>query len=136
MQTKQPLKILIVEDEPTNAEILTVMLEREGHQVLTAPNAPMGVKLALETHPDVVFMDILMPGEYNGLEAVRRLKASPEFTGKIICQSAKASGLDHQQGLAAGADGYLTKPFRRQDVLSLLEIVMFDSPSPEPPKGT
>lgn len=131
MEAKQPLKILVVDDEPTNSEILTVMLEREGHEVLTASNAPMGVQLAHEAHPDLIFMDVLMPGEYNGLEAIRRLKADPAFLGKIICQSAKASGQDHQQGLAAGADGYLTKPFRRQDVLSLLEIVMFGVPRPE-----
>jgi CheY-like chemotaxis protein len=92
----------------------------------------MGVQLALDAKPDLVFMDILMPGEYNGLEAIRRLKADPAFTGKIICQSAKASGHDHQEGLAAGADGYLTKPFRRQDVLSLLQIVMFEAPRSEP----
>ncbi|MNX72071.1 Transcriptional regulatory protein YycF [compost metagenome] len=132
METKQTLKILVVDDEPTNTEILTVMLEREGHQVLSASNAPMGVQVALETHPDLIFMDILMPGEYNGLEAIRRLKSNPAFTGKIICQSAKASGHDHQEGLAAGADGYLTKPFRRQDVLSLLEIVMFGANQAEP----
>lgn len=133
MEPKRPLKILVVDDEPTNAEILTVMLEREGHEVLTAASGPAGVELALESKPDLVFMDILMPGEYNGLEAIRRLKADPAFTGKIICQSAKASGQDHQEGLKAGADGYLTKPFRRQEVLSLLEIVMFDAPRSEVP---
>lgn len=131
METKHTLKILVVDDEPTNSEILTVMLEREGHEVLTASNAPMGVQMALEAKPDLIFMDILMPGEYNGLEAIRRLKANPAFTGKIICQSAKASGHDHQEGLSAGADGYLTKPFRRQEVLSLLEIVMFNAPRTE-----
>ena len=131
MEQKHSLKILVVDDEPTNSEILTVMLEREGHQVLVASNAPMGVQMALEAKPDLIFMDILMPGEYNGLEAIRRLKADPAFTGKIICQSAKASGQDHQEGLAAGADGYLTKPFRRQEVLSLLEIVMFNAPREE-----
>ena len=131
MEAKQPLKILVVDDEPTNTEILTVMLEREGHAILTATNAPTGVQVAREAHPDLIFMGVLMPGEYNGLEAIRRLKADPDFKGKIICQSAKASGQDHQQGLAAGADGYLTKPFRRQDVLSLMEIVMFGVPQSE-----
>lgn len=131
MELRQPLKILVVDDEPTNAEILTVMLEREGHAIVTASNAPMGVSLALEVKPDLIFMDVLMPGEFNGLEAIRRLKADPGFAGKIICQSAKASGHDHQEGLAAGADGYLTKPFRRREVLTLLAIVMFDAPLPE-----
>lgn len=133
MDVKDSLKILVVDDEPTNAEILTVMLEREGHEILTAANAPAGVQIALGAKPDLVFMDILMPGEYNGLEAIRRLKADPGFDGKIICQSAKASGHDHQAGLSAGADGYLTKPFRRQDVLSLLEVVMFGASPSEAP---
>lgn len=117
----KPLKILVVEDEPTNAEILSILLSREGHEVTTASDGPSGVAKALETHPDLVFMDVLMPGEFDGLEATRRLKADPSFKGLIICQSARASGADQQEGLVSGADGYLTKPFKRQDVLNVIE---------------
>lgn len=117
----KPLKILVVEDEPTNAEILSILLTREGHQVVTASDGPSGVKAALEEKPDLVFMDVLMPGEFDGLEATRRLKADPSFAGLIICQSARASGADQQEGLVSGADGYLTKPFKRQDVLAVIE---------------
>lgn len=130
MNEKLSLRILVVDDEPINAEILTVMLEREGYEVLTAYSAPTGVQIALESRPDLIFMDILIPGEYSGLEAIRRLRATPEFFGKIICQSAKAGGLDQEEGLAAGADDYLTKPFRRQDVLSVLHRVLADAPQP------
>lgn len=116
----KPLKILVVEDEPTNAEILSILLTREGHQVVTASDGPSGVKAALEEQPDLVFMDVLMPGEFDGLEATRRLKADGSFHGIIICQSARASGADQQEGLVSGADGYLTKPFKRQDVLAII----------------
>lgn len=116
-----PLKILVVEDEPTNAEILSILLTREGHQVVTASDGPSGVTLALEEKPDLIFMDVLMPGEFDGLEATRRLKAEPGFRGLIVCQSARASGADQQEGLVSGADGYLTKPFKRQDVLAVIE---------------
>lgn len=116
----KPLKILVVEDEPTNAEILSILLTREGHQVITASDGPSGVKAALEEQPDLVFMDVLMPGEFDGLEATRRLKANGSFHGIIICQSARASGADQQEGLVSGADGYLTKPFKRQDVLAII----------------
>ncbi len=88
---------------------------------MTASDGPSGVKAALAERPDLVFMDVLMPGEFDGLEATRRLKSDPTFHGIIICQSARASGADQQEGLGSGADGYLTKPFKRQDVLAVID---------------
>lgn len=114
------MKILVVDDEPTNAEILSLLLTREGHQVTIASDGPSGVEAALRLNPDMVFMDVLMPGDFDGLEAIRRIKADPAFTGIVICQSARASGADQEEGLVSGADGYLTKPFKRRDVLELI----------------
>lgn len=119
------MKILVVDDEPTNAEILSLLLTREGHQVSIASDGPSGVEAALRLQPDMVFMDVLMPGDYDGLEAIRRIKEDPTFTGIVICQSARASGSDQEEGLVSGADGYLTKPFKRRDVLDL--IAQFES---------
>ncbi|MBO9540867.1 response regulator [bacterium] len=110
----------MVDDEPTNAEILSLLLSREGHQVTIASDGPSGVEAALRLNPDMVFMDVLMPGDFDGLEAIRRIKDAPSFTGIVICQSARASGADQEEGMVSGADGYLIKPFKRRDVLDLI----------------
>lgn len=115
------LKVLVVEDEPTNAEILNIMLSREGYEVFTAPSGPVGLQLAQTHAPDIIFMDLLMPGEFDGMEAIRRLRQQLGYRGLIICQSAWASSKDQQAAMAAGADGYLTKPFKRQDVLDMIQ---------------
>ncbi len=123
------LNVLVADDDAYNLEILNVILTGEGHRVILVTNGPEAVERARELHPDLVFMDAVMPGEYDGLEAIRRLKELPGFDALVICQSARASGVDRSAGLAAGADAYLTKPFKRRDVLALLEEM---SPRLEP----
>lgn len=117
----QSLKVLVADDDPTNLEILNVILTGAGHRVLLVTSGPEAVARAPDFQPDLVFMDAVMPGAYGGLEAIRRLKAMPDFRGVIVCQSARASGVDQLEGKAAGADAYLTKPFRRRDVLDLMQ---------------
>lgn len=116
-------KVLVADDDPNNLEILNVILTGAGHRVLLVTNGPDAVATAREFEPDLVMMDAVMPGAYSGLEAIRRLKAEPDFHGLIICQSARASGVDMAAGRAAGADAYLTKPFKRKDVLELLQTL-------------
>lgn len=115
------LKVLVADDDPNNLEILNVILTGAGHRVVLVTSGPEAVARARDLRPDVVFMDAVMPGEYGGLEAIRRLKAMADFHGLIICQSARASGVDQAEGRNAGADAYLTKPYRRRDVLDLLQ---------------
>ncbi len=117
----KPLKILVADDVTDNAEILNIMLGRLGHQVVTASDAPTAEQLALEHAPDVVFMDIVMPGAFDGLEAIRRLRQRHGFRGIIVCQTAQASPGNVAEALTAGADTCLTKPFKYKDVLSLIE---------------
>lgn len=117
----KPLKIVVADDVSDNAEILHIMLARLGHQVVTAADAPTAERLALEHGPDVVFMDIVMPGAYDGLEAIRRLRQQHAFRGIIVCQTAQASAGNVAEALSAGADTCLTKPFKYRDVLSLIE---------------
>lgn len=115
------LKILVADDDPTNLEVLNVMLTMEGHRVLLVSDGPAAVAAARDFEPDVIFMDGVMPGEYDGLEAIRRLKEEEGFQGVLILQSANASGVDQRRGLSTGADHYLVKPFKRRDVLEVLE---------------
>lgn len=117
----KPLKILVADDVSDNAEILLVMLGRLGHQVVTAADAPTAEQLALQHAADVVFMDIVMPGPYDGLEAIRRLRQQHRYRGMIVCQTAQASAGNVAEALSAGADTCLTKPFKYRDVLRLIE---------------
>lgn len=117
------LKILLVDDDSFNQEILNVTLSREGHTVAMASNAPTGVAMAFKLKPEVVLMDVRMPGEFNGYEAIRRLRERPGFKTTIICQSAlSVQGIESQDGVEA--DAYLLKPYKRKELLLLLDRLM------------
>lgn len=118
------LRVLVADDDRTNLELLNVILTSEGHRVILAQTGPAAVSLAEQDPPDLVLMDGYMPGEYDGIEATRRIKALPNFKGLVIIQSARASKIDQQIGLSTGADAYLTKPFRRRDVLGLIDHLL------------
>lgn len=109
--------ILIVEDNPANLKLATLLLENAGHTVLAAADGEAGVRLAGERLPDLVLMDIQMPG-IDGLEATRRLRANPAKAGlRIVALTALAMKGDEERILAAGCDGYIAKPFRPAEFL-------------------
>jgi CheY-like chemotaxis protein len=115
------LTILVADDDPINLEVLNVMLTMEGHRVILVTNGPAAVAQVRENPPDMVFMDGVMPGEYDGLEAIRRMRTEVGYRGVIVLQSANASGVDQQRGLSTGADYYLVKPFKRKEVMQVLD---------------
>lgn len=119
----RPVRVLVVDDDPTNLQIVTIVLRTDGYEVdvTEAQDAPSAVAMAREVNPDLVFMDVRMPGEYDGLEGIRRLRADPQFHGVIVLVSALARPEDIQRGREVGADAYLTKPFKRKDVVDLLD---------------
>lgn len=119
------LKVLVIEDEPTNREVAEVILRSNGHEVVCAENGRLALEvLARRRDFDVILMDVLMP-ELDGLEATRRIKADPALRRiPVVILSARASGADRAAGRAAGADGYLTKPFRRGDLLASLADIL------------
>lgn len=103
-------KILIVEDNPVNMELATDLLEIAGYQVLQAETAEQGIELAKREQPALILMDVRLPG-MDGLQATALLKGDPT-TGSIpvIALTAQAMKGDREQALAAGCDGYLSKP--------------------------
>lgn len=111
-------RILIVEDNPANMNFAVTVLENAGHQALQAENAITGIRLAREGLPDLIFMDIQLPG-MDGLEASRLLKAD-EATRHIPIYALTAFAMkgDEEHILAAGCDGYLAKPVSYKDLLA------------------
>lgn len=113
---------LIVEDHADIRKLLRMTLEFEGHAIHEAGDGPTGVEMARAIHPDVVLLDVMMPGAYDGLEACRRLRADPAFAAtRIILLSARGQSQDIENGLAAGADAYLLKPFSPLQLLRTIE---------------
>lgn len=112
--------ILTVEDNPTNMKLAVFLLEKVGHEVLQATNAEDGILLARERHPELILMDVQLPG-MDGLAATRLLKADATTrTMKIVALTAFAMTGDREKIEAAGCDGYIAKPFR---YLELLKVV-------------
>ena len=105
-----PRKALIVEDNEANMELAAVLLEVAGFEVLQAGTAEIGVDLARSKAPDVIIMDVGLPG-MDGLEATRILKLDPD-TSKlpIVVTTSHAMKGDREKAFEAGCDGYITKP--------------------------
>lgn len=103
-------RILVVEDNPSVNRLVCYILEREGYQVLSASNGMEGLRIAREEKPDLLVLDVMLPG-LDGFELCHRLRADPQ-TGwlPILMFSAKSQDADMSTGLRLGADDYLTKP--------------------------
>ena len=110
--------ILVVEDNPANMKLAVFLLEQAGYIVISAVDAEAGLTLARERHPDLILMDIQLPG-MDGLAAILLLK-SAEATRRIpvIALTALAMKGDEQRIRDAGCDAYIAKPMRYQEVLA------------------
>ena len=115
--------VLVVDDDPVIVNLLQVNFEIEGYDVLTATGGEAGLAQARAGQPDVVVLDVMMPG-MDGLEVSRRLKSSADTRAiPIILLSAKAQTSDIQAGLAV-ADEYITKPFEPLELLERVATVI------------
>lgn len=109
-------KILIVEDNPSNLKLTTLLLAKAGYVPLSALTAMEGIQLARQEKPGLILMDIQLPG-LDGLTAAKMLKTDPETAQiKIIALTAFAMRGDEEKIRAAGCDDYLAKPFRYEQL--------------------
>jgi two-component system cell cycle response regulator DivK len=110
--------VLVVEDNPGNMTLSTFLLETAGHTVLSATDAESGVALARSQQPELILMDIQLPG-MDGLQATALLKADPATsTIPVIALTALAMKGDEERIRAAGCDGYIAKPLSYQEFLA------------------
>ena len=113
--------ILVADDDPDILSIVSMSLETQGYTVYKATNGREAVDLAKEHLPDLVLMDMMMP-VVSGYEAVAELKADAATRGiTIVGLSAKAMATDMERATDVGIDGYITKPFRIAQVLTVVE---------------
>lgn len=119
-------KVLLVEDNEDNRIIYTTMLRVTGYEVLEAVDGPSGVATARAELPDIVLMDISLPG-FDGYEATRMLKAEPSTAAiPIVALTAHALASDRERAVAAGAVGYLAKPIEPRGVVAEVRRLIGD----------
>jgi len=116
--------ILIVEDNPTNMTLAAFVLESAGHTVLKATDAEAGLTLARDALPNLILMDIQLPG-MDGLEATAHLKAHAATRAiPVIALTALAMKGDEERIRAAGCDGYIAKPMNYKDFLATVTALL------------
>lgn len=119
----QPI-VLIVDDKPTNVELVKVLLEMEGYRILTASSGREGVTMALKCLPDLILMDIMMP-EMDGLEATRRIKKNARTSGiPVVALTSCAMRGDKSRIRDAGCDGYVSKPINIDEFLEKIKGIL------------
>jgi len=117
-------RILVIDDSPTETHQFVNVLAKHGHQVLTAASGSAGIDLANEELPDVILMDVVMPG-INGFQATRQLTRDNQTRHiPVIIVSSKDQQTDRVWGERQGASGYLTKPVDEKTLISAVNGVL------------
>lgn len=129
-------KILVIEDDPASLRLTQYMLEHKGYEVLTAVNGLDGLKKARSEEPDLVILDVMLPG-MDGFDICYNLRAEPQ-TAKmpILMLSAKAREVDMDTGRKVGADNYITKPVDPAEIISSIEVLLAQGEHKLPVQGT
>ena len=119
-----PANILVVEDEPAIQELLALNLSQAGHHHIRAYSVEQAQKLIIETLPDLIILDWMLPG-MSGIDFARKLKTDElTKTIPIIMLTARGEEMDKVRGLEAGADDYLTKPFSPRELNARIKAVL------------
>src|SRR5437588_3553862 len=127
--------VLVVDDEPTIAEVVARYLERAGYQTRIAYDGVEAIEAAASQRPDLVVLDLMLPG-IDGLEVMRRLREQDRERTAVILLTAKGEESDRVIGLRLGADDYVVKPFSPAELVARVDAVLrrIDlSPAQEPP---
>lgn len=116
--------VLVAEDERNLVEALSFLMQRAGYKVNVAHDGPTTVAMTRETRPDLVLLDIMLPG-FDGFEVVTAIKRElPDRIPRIIMLTAKGHEKDRRKALALGVDDYITKPFSNRDVIERVRALL------------
>jgi len=122
--------ILIVEDQEDVQDLLDLVLQEPNRRLLHALNGEEGLQLALNEHPDLILLDIMIPGGMDGLEMLRLLRQDAAGNSiKVVVMSARTQQKDVAAAYAAGADDFLPKPFRLSDLKERIARNLPEQPS-------
>lgn len=114
--------VLIVEDEPTVAEVVAQYLRREGYEVELAADGPTAMTLLERRQPSLAILDVMLPGGIDGFELCRHLRAGSHTA--VIMLTARTEEIDKLLGLGLGADDYMTKPFSPRELVARVKAVL------------
>jgi twitching motility two-component system response regulator PilH len=118
--------VLVVDDSPTEQHIFCTALERHGYDTAVASDGEEAIETALQMRPEVIVMDVVMPG-MNGFQATRRLSKNPVTAGiPVVIVSTKGQETDRIWGLRQGAAQYLVKPVESDELVAAVEAAMTD----------
>src|SRR3954453_3038392 len=118
----KPINVLVVDDEPVLAELVSMALRYEGWEIQTAGDGETAIALAKDSPPDVVVLDVMLP-DMSGLDVLRKLRErTPHLP--LLLLTAKDSVEDRIAGLTAGGDDYVTKPFSLEEVVLRLRALL------------
>ncbi len=126
-------KVLVIEDDPMQAEMFQQLLTQNGFQAITALDGPEGLRRLYETQPDLVLLDILLP-HMDGWEICRRIREMSTVPVMVI--TSRASEEEKIKGLRLGADDYIVKPFNPLELAARIEAVLRRTRMPPPVKGS
>lgn len=122
-----PEKILVIDDEETTVQLISILLERSGYEVIRALRAEDGLRKAYRTHPDLVLLDIMMP-DMDGWDVCRRLRELSDVP--IVFLTARSDMRDVVRGLEMGADDYIVKPYDNDELVARVRAHLRRSPAP------
>jgi DNA-binding response OmpR family regulator len=132
LETSTSKHLLYIEDDPEMIDLVALILARNNFQLTGALNGEDGLKKATDTQPDLILLDIMMPG-MDGWNVLRQLKASPLTKSiPVVILSAKTNSIDRFVALQFGrADAYITKPFHADTILEVVEGILNNTGSPD-----
>ena len=122
-------KILVIDDAPRVVQLVRAVLEAVGYQVIAAGEGKAGLERVALDQPDLVLLDILLPGEMDGYQVCRRIREFSDVA--VIMLTAKAQENDMLAGFDSGADDYLTKPFNTRELVARVQAVLRRTKHPE-----
>jgi len=117
-------KVMIVDDSPTEVHVLTTMLAKNGHEVITAASGEDGVEMAKTEQPDLILMDVVMPG-MNGFQATRQISKNDETASiPVIMVTTKDQETDKVWAMRQGAKDYIVKPVQEKALIEHVNMVL------------